>query len=1273
MPLEPPEADGNIDWHQSSTGRVPELGASKSAVDLRARSYTLDSFNICSIDTRRESTLIEDDTPRNMESATWVFSDLLQSISFRDKDDVELIVSKSNQLVSLLQAYPTLKHEIVIQNVVSKIQFMLYDQVPQLRCAAYRILRHSTGDQETLQYLVQLKLLIFIIVTLSTLTPLLEKEEALKMVRHFIDIPDGVNYLSIGVIKALVALVEYENEESQESSDDTASEFHVPPSFIRICIETICELATSKPDLVFHGGGLRLLIYLIINASSDIAAACIIALLTFLDRADARLFLRNGFDLDSLISVYSLFEDNDEGKTTSTKKYYNRALKISFLLSMFLKTWTGIICFSHNKFDALKVLLSNLKKKNNKLRSMILDLLLDVLRIKALPWLDNSSVGEVMSKFMCQITNNPNHQMRYDYSPIDPQSFEHSITSHYQGLLSKVFLNCDVIPLLFDIISENRDEHTTMKATYFLTNVVSLSVNLLPRNFYNTHIFEALVRPLTLNSISTIEVATRLQQFNDKIVKNGEIKNIVKEITIESRLYADDATIKSMISGSKLLAVKEFDEWNWNFISQLFQGPLRNPKRFAEIQEKYPKFLKTILSFFRPFKYRFSNLPLHASSRFPKMKNPKKIITIGCQIFESLLSFDDGCRYLAGNKIMPQIAEIFAQVDPFSGIQSKDPILSRRRLENTLSIGYVKFLGVFSSSQNGIKILEQWQLFQLTNDIIEGSNASEENNHLIFNLFNSLDFTYDSPFTLLLSKALNVSNWKVKVFLLDNLLPNLLNNEETETLAIENLVSLLYDETDSVVQMSIDLLYDFYIVNNKLDKIDVLISLRPSIQILSDCTGGKELLFNFCKTPNGFRYLHKNGFIESCFNESIKKLQGFEYLDTIETSLRVLFYPFFSRVSESKTGYKSNLRHFFNYLLATEDGFNFFNYRRSYVDDAIFRIRKICQKLSLIADIETDLESEDNLSIQNEFDLETCDDQVTSDDTTIYGMKPQFSGKREHTPSLYDMHASNGTVIDSPKPKNDLSYLVRQFDNTDQEMEFQLRKLKQYLWVIGEIASANYGIQMLDPVYGSNVKSDHVVETLHQLFSNSANWQLRGLAFYQLGKIASTVEGIEMLDALQWISVDCVNGYQSLSLAYPKAMQDDDFFNVEILNPYKDASYFTLFGHEEFISFNGQIDLEDEIVIESYEELDAKVLALISYLGSVLSRIERKAAKELNKIKVEEPQVFGNVNLFLKTIRLIDKGKFSYRTRSFIFRLFNTPRILENVNKRDRKNSNIKK
>ena len=96
------------------------------------------------------------------------------------------------------------------------------------------------------------------------------------------------------------------------------------------------------------------------------------------------------------------------------------------------------------------------------------------------------------------------------------------------------------------------------------------------------------------------------------------------------------------------------------------------------------------MSFYRPFKFRFCNIAITKS-------NSQRYINIGCQLLELFLSLENGTRYLSTSKLLPQLSEIFAQVDKYSGISTNDAVLSRRRLDSTASIGYLRFIGVFSS------------------------------------------------------------------------------------------------------------------------------------------------------------------------------------------------------------------------------------------------------------------------------------------------------------------------------------------------------------------------------------------------------------------------------------------------------------------------------------------------------------------------------------------------------------------------------------------------
>lgn len=126
---------------------------------------------------------------------------------------------------------------------------------------------------------------------------------------------------------------------------------------------------------------------------------------------------------------------------------------------------------------------------------------------------------------------------------------------------------------------------------------------------------------------------------------------------------------------------------------ELVQGPLLNPKRLDEAL-KGTKFLKRLMSFFRPFKYRFSDVK--------NTKPNQRLVRLGCALFHTLLQNPEGVKYLADHKVLRQIAECLAQLDPMSGITSPDPLFSKGRLQETLCSGYFMFLGVLSTDSNGI-------------------------------------------------------------------------------------------------------------------------------------------------------------------------------------------------------------------------------------------------------------------------------------------------------------------------------------------------------------------------------------------------------------------------------------------------------------------------------------------------------------------------------------------------------------------------------------------
>lgn len=1159
--------------------------------DIRDRSSTINSIDTLNINSIESNKLYKDlhehfdaddianEPPANVRSPTWLLSDILQSFSsIKDKDEYQ-IVSKGNELVSLLIQYPHLKNDIILKNFLNKIQFMLYHHVSEVRASGYRIIRYTISDFESLKMLIQSKILIFIIMSMSTNSSLLEKEQALKLIREFLSIPNGTDNLSIGVIKSLISIVEL-TEPAPTITDN----------FKNICMETICEIALLRPDLVFHSGGFKNIIETVIEDESiELSGNCLLVLIKTLDSENTRKYLRNGYDLKSLITTFADIDSNDEDVNISTFKLQ----KAAFLLSILLKNWNGLMSFSHNNFELFKDLILNLKKKSSKLRDIIMDIIFDLLRIEILPWLKSSNIGKIIESFNNQCKN---VHYSFEYDDIYTENLEYNLINQFLGLIIAILINHGIIHLLMELIEENFNEANTEKATRLITHIYSMANNLLPKELIDNKLLLPTMRNECLVPSSTfrIEQTTRkssiipVSDIDPALLSAQKLKMYIKNASIDARYNIDDTEFKSMVNNIRILTIKEFEDWNWNLLFNFIQGPLRNPKRFEEVLEKNPKFLKRLMSFYRPFKFRFCKVPI-------THKHSKLFINIGCQLLETYLSFKQGIKYLSSNKLLPQLSEIFAQVDPYSGITAKEPILSKKRLESTLSIGYMKFIGVLSSNIYGLKMLDRWQFINLFHNIIEASSESESNNYLIINLLNSLDFTVDSQLRIILTKALSVSNNKIKLYIIDNLIPRLVKIKECEHFLIKLLVNQIYDIDDKISQKSIILLYECYI-RNDFHILNYIINLKPSIMMLSKNASGRMLLMNFMKTSRGFKYLEDSGFIDAEF-EKWSNLDAFDYVDSIEQLIQRRFFPYISFIDPNE---KLQV-HFFNYLLQTEEGLIYFQTlrQRNYLENIISNIELISSKIKEINSLEVSIEDED-----------------------------------------------------------------------DEDQSTLIFKLKQSLWVIGSIASAKYGIQLLDTAYTNMNKS--VVSIILDLFYNSPSWQIRGIAFYQIGSIASTIEGIEILDELNWYSV--TDNYNNpMKLSYPKDIYSKDIFSIEINNPYRNIKYYSIFngGDENLETGTLFEDIDNEEMLD-HDKMHEKILNLIKHLCSVLNRIARKATRQLTLIKKNSPEIFENINLFLRIIKLVDKGNYKFNIRKFIFELFLDTKVLENLVKRDRKNITIK-
>jgi len=119
----------------------------------------------------------------------------------------------------------------------------------------------------------------------------------------------------------------------------------------------------------------------------------------------------------------------------------------------------------------------------------------------------------------------------------------------------------------------------------------------------------------------------------------------------------DEFQFRSLLIDTQVVASSNYLKWKWELILDVIEGPLLNPKR-VEDAIKGSKFLKRLMAFYRPFKYRFSEAR--------NTKPNQRYVRTGQALMKALLKTQEGLQYLAGNKLMGQLTECLAQIDRVS-------------------------------------------------------------------------------------------------------------------------------------------------------------------------------------------------------------------------------------------------------------------------------------------------------------------------------------------------------------------------------------------------------------------------------------------------------------------------------------------------------------------------------------------------------------------------------------------------------------------------------
>ena len=458
---------------------------------------------------------------------------------------------------------------------------------------------------------------------------------------------DGVKEISRAVVRTIAAVAE-----------------HVEDRLRAICLETLGEIMVRSPGLLLASGGIRPLSDALGEGTYEASESITSAFLYTIDAPQRRKYLRSGYELEVIFTPFtdSLFAQEAVIKQNSRSIAYA------------MKTWPGLMALSMYNFRAVRSLISSLMLPNSTIRETVIDLLYSLLRIKSPFWATSflagrrlTTYGRVTGVLKASVQKTP---------AADEDSGDNSFVDHYTALLLAVLISSDMLPGLLQVTRDADNMMLKRKTTLLIGEVLKLASRLLPSNwsadlqllpelfaaashFGDHERFDATGTVYQISQVSRTlyrsapNTAATLSSTGNS--SHDNLASLEDTPKINPNLTLDETTFRQLLMDTQVLQSTNPAKWKWDIILRIIEGPLLNGKRLDEAI-KASKFIKRIMSFYRPFKYKFAEVR--------NTRINQKYVKVGCALIHTLLQTNEGIKYLADNKLLRQIAECLAQCDP---------------------------------------------------------------------------------------------------------------------------------------------------------------------------------------------------------------------------------------------------------------------------------------------------------------------------------------------------------------------------------------------------------------------------------------------------------------------------------------------------------------------------------------------------------------------------------------------------------------------------------
>lgn len=586
------------------------------------------------------------------ESPTFALAEILQAFEVEGMA-AEYYVGRANSLVGLFKRYPTLKYDLVWSVFGDRMQVMLLSGSREVVASGYRMLRYAISDVASLKKIRSLNTDFTVVVSLAKDRKAdVEREQALKFVRAFLDVKGGVRELSRALVRTIAAVAEQAEDRLQS-----------------MCIETLAEILVKDPALLVASGGVVPLSEALSEGIYKSPESLTSAFLFLLDTPHRRKFLRAGYELEILFKVFTdgLLSLEGEGVVKQNAKAIGSALK----------TWPGLMTLSMFDFRAIRSLISSLILPIPSIRDTILDLLYSLLRIKPPAWATSYLAGRRLTTYGRVATLKSSGNNNKGSSIYEDDGAEQNFVEHYKALLLTVFIKAGMMPNLLQVAQEADDPTLKRKSTLLIGETLKLASRILPPSWSSSlqllpELFSVAAQfkneEARFNATGIVYQISSVSRTLHRSSPTGytaghlpsssateHLGSTEETPKTNTSINTDDATFRQLLIDSGVLSSPHPQKWNWDVILKIIEGPLMNGKRVEEAI-KASKFAKRVVGFYRPFKHRFSELK--------STRNTQKYIRFGCALMHTLLQTAEGVKYLADHKLLRQIAECLAQCDP---------------------------------------------------------------------------------------------------------------------------------------------------------------------------------------------------------------------------------------------------------------------------------------------------------------------------------------------------------------------------------------------------------------------------------------------------------------------------------------------------------------------------------------------------------------------------------------------------------------------------------